>query len=78
MFMIPGFFYIDRYDAKNMGVSHLVYMYKYHITGIVILIIYFTTLVLTFVTMKWDDWLALSPYSVSIKNVSVCKYWIQS
>jgi len=61
-----------------MDVSHLVYMYKYHFIGILILIVYFTTLVLTFVTMKWDDWLALSPYSVSIKNISVCKHWIQN
>jgi len=57
-----------------MDVSHLVYMYKYHFIGIVILIVYFTTLVLTFVSMKWDDWLALSPHSVSVKNVPVCKY----
>jgi hypothetical protein len=61
---------LDRYDAKHMDVSHLEYMYKYHFIGIVILIVYFTTLVLTFVTMKWDDWLALSPYSVSVKNIS--------
>lgn len=61
---------LDRCDAKHMDASHLVYMFKYHFTGIVILIVYFTTLVLTFVTMKWDDWLALSPYSFSNKNIS--------
>jgi hypothetical protein len=49
-------------------------MFKHHITGIGILIVYFITLALTFVTMKWDDWLALSPDSVSINNISVRKY----
>lgn len=72
--LILGFLYVDRCDAKHMNVSHVVYMFKHHITGIGILIVYFITLALTFVTMKWDDWLALSPDSVSINNISVRKY----
>jgi hypothetical protein len=65
---------IDRCDAKHMDVSHLVDLFQYHVTTILTLTVYLAILVLTFVTTKWDDWLALSSYNVSIKNVSVCKY----
>lgn len=68
---------LDRCDAKHMGVGHLLDLFRYHITTVLILAVYLTTLVLTFVTMKWDDWLALSSYSASIKNNSVCIFHIQ-
>ncbi|XP_033610904.1 uncharacterized protein LOC111873228 isoform X2 [Cryptotermes secundus] len=68
---------LDRCDAKHMDVGHLVDLFRYHITTVLILAVYLITLVLTFVTIKWDDWLALSSYSASVKNNSVCIFHIQ-
>ncbi|XP_069701558.1 transmembrane protein 237B [Periplaneta americana] len=61
---------MDRCDMKHMDVNHLTDLFYYHFSTILVFLVYFITLILTFVTTKWDDWFALSPKGLSIEQES--------
>ncbi|KAJ4431571.1 hypothetical protein ANN_20170 [Periplaneta americana] len=62
---------MDRCDMKHMDVNHLTDLFYYHFSTILVFLVYFITLILTFVTTKWDDWFALSPKGLSIEQESL-------
>lgn len=69
---------MDRCDINHMDISQLVNLFRVDLSTILILIVYFVTLILTFVTTKWDDWLTLASYndaSEYLVDTSKLKIW---
>ncbi|KAJ9589015.1 hypothetical protein L9F63_017710 [Diploptera punctata] len=54
---------MDRCDVKHMDISQFVDMFRFNLSTVSILTVYFVTVILTFVTTKWDDWLSLASYN---------------
>ena len=54
-----------------MDINQLVGLFRYNLSTVLILTVYFVTLILTFVTTKWDDWLTLASYNEAAEYLLV-------